>query len=131
MGQKVNPIGFRISVTKNWRSRWFADTKDFGNLLHEDLRIRDMVKTRLKDAAVPDILIERYANRALNCMYILNEIFNKENINYNILIGNKKIQNRLGIRKRIPLDTKEDWWNRITVKQSVNQKTGELSSMML
>lgn len=69
MGQKVNPIGFRISVTKNWRSRWFADTKDFGNLLHEDLRIREMVKTRLKDAAVPDILIERYANRARITVY--------------------------------------------------------------
>jgi len=74
--------------------------------------------------------IERYANRSLNCMYILNEIFNKENINYNIVIGNKKIQTRLGIRKRIPLDTREDWWNRITVKyKPANEHTGELSSM--
>lgn len=64
MGQKVNPIGFRVTVNKDWRSRWYADKKDFGTLLHEDLKIRDLVKQRLKDAAVPEVLIERYANRA-------------------------------------------------------------------
>ena len=64
MGQKVNPIGFRVTVNKDWRSRWFAEKKEFGDLLHEDLKIRDLVKARLKDAAVPEVLIERYANRA-------------------------------------------------------------------
>ncbi len=64
MGQKVNPIGFRVAVNKDWRSRWFAEKKEFGNLLHEDLKIRDLVKARLKDAAVPEVQIERYANRA-------------------------------------------------------------------
>ncbi len=64
MGQKVNPIGFRVSVNKDWRSRWYSDKKEFGNLLHEDLMIRDLVKARLKDAAVPEVIIERYANRA-------------------------------------------------------------------
>jgi small subunit ribosomal protein S3 len=64
LGQKVNPIGFRVAVSKDWRSRWFADKKQFGDLLHEDVKIREFVKARLKDAAVPDILIERYANRA-------------------------------------------------------------------
>ncbi|MEM7395565.1 MAG: 30S ribosomal protein S3 [Verrucomicrobiota bacterium] len=64
MGQKVNPIGLRVTVNKDWRSRWFADKKEYGDLLHEDLKIRQMVKTRLKDAAVPQVLIERYANRA-------------------------------------------------------------------
>ncbi len=64
MGQKVNPIGLRVTVNKDWRSRWYADKKDFGNLLLEDLKIRDLVKSRLKDAAVPEVLIERYANRA-------------------------------------------------------------------
>ena len=64
MGQKVNPNGLRVSVNKNWRSRWFAGKKDFGNLLHEDILIRDMVKSRLKEAAVPEVIIERYANRA-------------------------------------------------------------------
>jgi len=64
LGQKVNPIGFRVGVHKDWRSRWYADKKTYGSLLHEDLRIRDLVKLRLKDAAVPEVVIERYANRA-------------------------------------------------------------------
>lgn len=64
MGQKVNPIGLRVGVNKDWRSRWYAEKKDYGHLLHEDLQIRQLVKDRLKDAAVPEVLIERYANRA-------------------------------------------------------------------
>jgi len=64
LGQKVNPIGLRVSVTKNWRSRWFAGKKEFGNLLHEDQVIRDMVKRQLKDGAIAEVAIERYANRA-------------------------------------------------------------------
>lgn len=63
MGQKVNPIGFRTTVHKEWKSRWFAEKKEFGKLLNEDLRIRDMVKERLKDAAAADVVIERYAQR--------------------------------------------------------------------
>jgi small subunit ribosomal protein S3 len=69
LGQKVNPIGFRVTVTKDWRSRWYADKKEFGDLLHEDLLIRDMVKRRLKDASVPEVIIERYANRARVTIY--------------------------------------------------------------
>lgn len=69
MGQKVNPIGLRVTVTKDWRSRWIADKKSFGPLLQEDIKIRELVKKRLKDAAVPDIMIERYANRARITVY--------------------------------------------------------------
>ncbi len=69
MGQKVNPIGFRVAVTKDWRSKWFADKKQFGGLLQEDIRIRELVKKRLKEAAVPEIIIERYANRARVTIY--------------------------------------------------------------
>jgi len=50
-------------VNKNWRSRWFAGKKDFADLLQEDLRIREAVQTRLKDAAISNVFIERYANR--------------------------------------------------------------------
>ena len=63
MGQKVNPIGLRVTVNKNWRSKWYAGKRQFGDCLHEDLKIRDIIKTRLQNGAVPEILIERYANR--------------------------------------------------------------------
>ena len=63
MGQKVNPIGFRVAVTKDWRSRWFARKADFGDMLHEDLKIRAYVKEQLYQAAVSRIQIERFANR--------------------------------------------------------------------
>ncbi|VGO15770.1 30S ribosomal protein S3 [Pontiella desulfatans] len=63
MGQKVNPIGMRLALTKDWRSRWYADKRDFGTMLKEDVDIRKLVSERLKDAAVSDIYIERYANR--------------------------------------------------------------------
>lgn len=63
MGQKVNPIGLRVAVNKNWRSRWFAGKKEFSDLLLEDTRIREAVQKRLKDAALSNVFIERYANR--------------------------------------------------------------------
>jgi small subunit ribosomal protein S3 len=63
VGQKVNPIGFRIPVTKDWKSRWFARKAEFGPLLHEDLRIRSFVKDELRNAAVSKVTIERFAKR--------------------------------------------------------------------
>lgn len=63
MGQKVNPIGLRVTVDKNWRSKWFSGKKGFGDMLNEDIKIRELVMDRLENAAVSDILIERYANR--------------------------------------------------------------------
>lgn len=63
MGQKVNPIGFRIAVDKAWRSRWFANKQQFGELLAEDMMIRRYLKKRFMSAAITKILIERYANR--------------------------------------------------------------------
>jgi small subunit ribosomal protein S3 len=69
LGQKVNPIGFRVSVDKNWRSRWFCRKKEFGTFLVEDAAIRNLVKKRLEHAAVPEIFIERYANRVRVTIY--------------------------------------------------------------
>jgi small subunit ribosomal protein S3 len=63
LGQKVNPIGLRIAVNKNWRSRWFAGKKEFADLLQEDIAIREAVLKRLKDASISNVFIERYANR--------------------------------------------------------------------
>ena len=63
MGQKVNPIGMRLALTRDWRSRWYASKQEFGGLLKEDLELRKRVASKLEDAAVSDIYIERYANR--------------------------------------------------------------------
>ena len=63
MGQKVNPIGFRLPVTKDWKSRWFARKAQFGTLLQEDLRIRETLTKELASAAVSKIVIERFAKR--------------------------------------------------------------------
>lgn len=63
MGQKVNPIGLRIAVTKDWRSKWYAEKKEFGKLLSEDRKIRDLLKKKLESASVPKIQIERAATR--------------------------------------------------------------------
>ncbi len=63
MGQKTNPIGLRIAVTRDWRSKWYAGKKEFGKLLTEDRLIRGMLKKKLESASVPQILIERAASR--------------------------------------------------------------------
>ncbi len=63
MGQKTNPIGLRIALTKDWRSKWFAPKREFGRLLAEDQRIRQLVKQRFESASVPRVNIERAANR--------------------------------------------------------------------
>ncbi|MNI25873.1 30S ribosomal protein S3 [compost metagenome] len=62
MGQKVNPVGFRVGVIRDWESKWFAG-KDFGTLLLEDVKIREYLKNKLKDSAVSKFEIERAANR--------------------------------------------------------------------
>jgi len=63
MGQKTNPIGFRIAVTKDWQSKWYADKKEFGKLLSEDRKIRELLMKKLESASVPKIHIERAATR--------------------------------------------------------------------
>ncbi|TDF91457.1 30S ribosomal protein S3 [Paenibacillus piri] len=62
MGQKVNPVGLRIGIIRDWESKWYAG-KDFGDLLLEDVKIREYLKQKLKDSAVSHIDIERAANR--------------------------------------------------------------------
>jgi len=62
MGQKVNPIGFRVGVTRGWESQWYAE-KNFGKQLIEDIKLREHVKKRLKHANVSRIVIERPAGQ--------------------------------------------------------------------
>ncbi|MDA8442891.1 MAG: 30S ribosomal protein S3 [Peptococcaceae bacterium] len=62
MGQKVNPKGLRVGIIRDWESRWYAD-KNYVELLHEDIKLRKFVKTKLFAAGVPKVEIERAANR--------------------------------------------------------------------
>ncbi len=59
MGQKINPIGFRLGINRTWDSRWYANKGEYGSLLQEDLAIRKSLKKELKNAAVSKIVIER------------------------------------------------------------------------
>src|SRR6195952_142283 len=59
MGQKINPIGFRLGINRTWDSRWFADNAEYGQLLHEDLKMRKFVMTELKQAGISKVVIER------------------------------------------------------------------------
>ena len=63
MGQKVNPIGFRVGVTRGWESVWYAADKDFGSLLREDIKMRRFIKERMQHAGVSRIVIERPAGK--------------------------------------------------------------------
>lgn len=63
MGQKVHPVGFRIGITRDWDSKWYAEA-DYQRFLHEDIRIRRFLKDKLKDAGVSSVTIERAANKA-------------------------------------------------------------------
>ena len=59
MGQKINPVGFRLGVNRTWDSRWFAAGAQYGKLLHEDIKVRKFLKDRLNAAGVSRIIIER------------------------------------------------------------------------
>ena len=63
MGQKVHPIGFRLGITAEWQARWYADRRNFAGMLQEDLKIRSNITSRLQDAGVPRVDIERSANQ--------------------------------------------------------------------
>jgi small subunit ribosomal protein S3 len=69
MGQKIHPIGFRLAVNKNWGSRWYANSKNFGAMLNEDLKVRDYLKKKLAHASVGRVVIERPAKDARITIY--------------------------------------------------------------
>lgn len=63
MGQKVNPNGLRLGITKDWESKWYANNKDFGDTLNKDLKIRKFLEKELNNAAVASVVIERTAKK--------------------------------------------------------------------
>ncbi|MCO5117914.1 MAG: 30S ribosomal protein S3 [Burkholderiaceae bacterium] len=69
MGQKIHPTGFRLAVSRNWASRWYASNRDFAGMLAEDIKVRELLKAKLKNAAVSRVLIERPAKNARITIY--------------------------------------------------------------
>ncbi|MBX3451275.1 MAG: 30S ribosomal protein S3 [Planctomycetaceae bacterium] len=65
MGQKVRPTGFRVGIVEDWRSRWYATKKEFGDLLLEDFRIRSFIKKKYEFAGIPKIEIERTRDQVI------------------------------------------------------------------
>lgn len=100
MGQKVNPIGFRLAVRRNWDSRWFANKKDFPVLLSEDYKIRQFLEKKLRFCSVPRIVIERASNRIRVTLHTARP---------GIVIGRKgqELENlRTNLKKKIGKDIK-------------------------
>ena len=104
MGQKIHPIGFRLGTTRTWSSRWFA-SKEYANLLHEDVKIRRYIKDALYHAGISRIDVERSANRARITVHTARP---------GIIIGRKgaeveKLKSELQMRtgKEIHLDIQE------------------------
>ena len=69
MGQKIHPTGFRLAVTRNWTSRWYAGNQDFADMLKSDVQVREYLKKKLKNASVGRVLIERPAKNARITIY--------------------------------------------------------------
>ena len=65
MGQKVNPNGLRLGINRTWDSRWYSNAKEFADKLHADIAIRKFVKTRLKEAGIAKVVVERPAKKAV------------------------------------------------------------------
>jgi small subunit ribosomal protein S3 len=98
MGQKVNPIGMRLQVNRTWDSRWFAESKDFGNLLLEDIKIREFVKEECKQAGIARVIIERPHKKCRVTIHSARP---------GVIIG-KKGADIETLRKKIALITKSD-----------------------
>ena len=64
MGQKVNPVGMRVGVNKEWESKWFADKKNFANYILEDNKIREVIENGYKNCSISKTIIERNAENA-------------------------------------------------------------------
>ena len=69
MGQKVNPVGFRLGINRGWDSVWYAKKKDFGNYLIEDFKIRDYIKKNVVNSGVSKVMIERTSNKCYVTIY--------------------------------------------------------------
>ena len=85
MGQKVNPIGLRLGITRGWDSIWFAKKNEYGKLLVEDYKIRDYIKKNIVNSGVSQVIIERKAKKCIVSIYTSRPGF---------VIGKKRLRRR-------------------------------------
>lgn len=104
MGQKIHPTGFRLSVTRDWSSRWFANSKAFAGMLREDIAVRDYLKKKLAHASVGRVVIERPAKNARVTVFSARP---------GVVIGKKgedieqlklELQNRMGVPVHVNIE---------------------------
>ena len=106
MGQKINPTGFRLAVTKNWTSRWYANNTDFAKMLKEDVDVRSYLKKKLKNASVSKVVIERPAKNARITIYSSRPgvVIGKKGEDIEVL--RRELQKRMGVPVHVNIDRK-------------------------
>lgn len=137
MGQKVNPKGFRVGVIKEWDSKWFADKKDFSDLLVEDHNIRNIVKNEVKEAGISDIEIERAVNNIKVTIYAgkpgmvigkggsgveeLKKKIEKQAVGKRVIINVEEIRNQDVNAQLVAENIAQQLENRITFRRAMKQ----------
>ncbi|MBD3296833.1 MAG: 30S ribosomal protein S3 [Candidatus Omnitrophica bacterium] len=107
MGQKVHPISFRLGVTQNWSSRWYASKEDYADKLIQDARIRKILKTELSSASVSDVQIERASNRIRVVIFSGRPGLVIGRRGSQIELLKEKVQNVIGDDNKLIMDIKE------------------------
>jgi len=104
MGQKINPNAFRLSVSRNWTSRWYANSNDFANMLKEDVEVRNYLKKKLKNASVSKVLIERPAKNARITIFSSRPgvVIGKKGEDIEVL--RKELQKRMGVPVHVNIE---------------------------
>ena len=104
MGQKINPTGFRLSVSRNWTSRWYANNNDFASMLKEDVEVRNYLKKKLKNASVSKVLIERPAKNARITIFSSRPgvVIGKKGEDIEVL--RKELQKRMGVPVHVNIE---------------------------
>lgn len=104
MGQKIHPTGFRLAVTKNWSSKWFANSHDFAAQLKQDIEVREFLKKRLAHASVGRVVIERPAKSARITIHSARPgvVIGKKGEDIEVL--KKELQRRLGVPVHVNIE---------------------------
>ena len=104
MGQKIHPTGFRLAVTKNWASRWYANSSKFATMLNEDIKVRDFLKQKLANASVGRVVIERPAKNAKITIHTARPgvVIGKKGEDIELL--KKELQQRLGVPVHVNIE---------------------------